>query len=268
MAKALAVQKPKGKALGKVGDYRQEMAKYAKEDSARLPSGAGNYISIRGKNFTYQGAALDDPLKVVVIDYGFENALYEGKWDPENPSPPVCFAMSKTNDDLSPHEDSPKPQSDHCKECPHNQFGTADTGKGKACKNSLRLALLSTSTKKFDAEFVGKTDTALIKLPPTSMKHFRGYLKKITEGLQLPLFSVITALSFDEEEATPVVIPQFEDEINERKTLTALIGKRDTVQAALLQPFDVSGYSEEKPKKKKAKPEKAKPKITVRKSKF
>ena len=267
MAKAVAVSKPKGKALGKAGDYRAELAKYAKDDSARLPSGGGSYISIRGKNFSFQGAALEDPLKVVVVDYGFENALYEGKWDPENPSPPVCFAVAKTADGLAPHESSPKPQADSCKDCPHNQFGTADTGKGKACKNSLRLALLSTITKKFDAAYVEKTDAALMRLPPTSTKHFRGYLKKITEGLQLPLFSVVTEPGFDEDAATPVVIPQFGDELGDRAVLRALIAKRDAVQGALLQPFDVSGYSEAKPKK--AKPEKAKPKIAAgRKSKF
>jgi len=267
MAKDLAVSKPRGKALGKVGDYRAELAKYAKEDSARLPSGGGSYISIRGKNFSFQGAVLEDPLKVVAIDYGFENALYEGKWDPETPQPPVCFAVAKTLDDLAPHESSPKPQAESCRECPHNQFGTADTGKGKACKNSIRLALLSTATKKFDAGYVEKADPALMRLPPTSTKHFRGYLKKVTEGLQLPLFSIVTALSFDEEATTPVVIPQFEEEISDRKTLTALIGKRDAVQDALLQPFDVSGYSERKPKKEKR--EKLKPKIAAgRKSKF
>ena len=267
MAKDLAVRKEKKQSLGKVGDYRAEMAKYAKEESARMPSGSGSFISIRGKNFSYQGATLEEPLRVVIVDYSYENALYEGKWDAENPQPPVCFAMSKTNDEMAPHESSPKPQSDSCKDCPHNQFGTADTGKGKACKNSLRIAVLSTATKQFNPEFVQKSDAALMKLPPTSVKNFRGYLKKITDGLQLPLFSVMTDLSFDEEAATPVVVPQFGDEIGDRKLLQALIAKRETVQAALLQPFDVSGYSEDKPKKK-VKPQKAKPKITGKKSKF
>ena len=272
MAKALAVKKPArgGRALGKVGDYRAELAKYAKEDSSRLPSSAGNYISIRGKNFSYQGAVLEEPLKVAVIDYGFENALYEGKWDPEDPQPPVCFAVAKTTDELAPHPDSPKPQSEQCKGCPHNEYGTADTGKGKACKNSLRLALLSTETKKFDADFVAKTEPALMRLPPTSVKHFRGYLKKITDGLQLPIFSVITALSFEEEPATPVVVPQFEEELDDRALIQALVQKRESVQDALLQPFDVSNYSEQAAKPKKAKPGKPKPKIsgTARKAKF
>lgn len=268
MARELAVSKPKKNAIGKVGDYRAELAKYAKEDSARSPSGGGNYISIKGKNFSYQGASLEEPMRVVMVDYGYENALYEGKYDPENPTSPVCFALAKTIDEMAPHETSPKPQSDNCKSCPHNQFGTADSGRGKACKNSIRVAVLSTATKKFDADFVEKSDAALIKLPPTSTKHFRGYLKKITDGLQLPLFSVMTDLSFDEDEASPVVIPQFGDEINDRKTLHALIEKREVVQAALMQPFDVSNYSEDKPKKK-VKSQKVKPKIMAgKKSKF
>lgn len=269
MAKDLAVVSKKGKAMGKPGDYRTEMAQYAKEDSARMPSGGGGgYISIRGKNFNFQGAVLDDPLRIIVLDYSYENALYEGKWDPENPAPPVCFAMSKTSGELAPHPDSPKPQSEECKGCPHNEYGTADTGKGKACKNSIRIALLSTATKKFDTAYIEKADPALMRLPPSSLKHFRGYLKKITDGLQLPLFSVMTDLSFDEDEATPVVIPQFGDELSDRKILQSLIKKREVVQQPLLQPFDVSNYSEDKPKKKKEKPKKPKPKIAGKKSKF
>jgi hypothetical protein len=267
MAREMTVSKSRGKAMGRPGDYRAEMAKYAKEESARMPSGGGNYISIRGKNFSYQGTSLEEPLRVVIVDYGFENALYEGSYDADNPQTPVCFAMSKTIDDMAPHESSPKPQSESCKDCPHNQFGTAEKGRGKACKNSIRMAVLSTTAKKFDEDFIEKSDAAVMKLPPTSAKNFRGYLKKITDGLQLPLFSVMTDLSFDEDAATPVVVPQFGDELSDRKVLRAMIAKRETVQAALLQPFDVSGYNEDKPKK--AKPKKAKPKIAAgRKSKF
>lgn len=264
MAKSIAVQKS-GKAIGKAKDYRTELAAYAKEDSARLPSGTGSYISIRGKNFSFQGSVLDEPLAVVILDYSFENALYEGKWDPENPRPPVCFAVAKSKTDLGSDENSPKRQSEDCKDCDHNQFGSADTGKGKSCKNSLRLAVLSTTAKQFNADFVEKSEVAMIRLPPTSMKHFQGYVKKITEGLQLPLFSVVTELGFEEDSATPVVIPQFGEEIDDRKLLQALIAKRESAQEQLLQPFDVSNY-EEQPKKKEKKPVKKTP--SIKKSKF
>lgn len=246
MGKDLAVKK--GGGLSKAGDYRKELSKFAKDDSARLPSGGGQNISIRGKKFSFQGGVLEAPLKVVAVDYGFENALYEGKFDPESAQPPICFAVGRTTDEMAPHENSPKPQADNCRECPHNQFGTADVGRGKACKNSIRIAVLSTNVKKFDEAHIKKTEPAMIKLPPTSVKNFRGYLKQITEGLQLPLFSVITAFDFDQDTdlSYPVVVTQFEDEISDRKVLNALVEKRDAVQNVLLQPFDTSNYAEQR----------------------
>ena len=37
--------------MGKPGDYRTEMAQYAKEDSARMPSGGGGLaVTIIGEN--------------------------------------------------------------------------------------------------------------------------------------------------------------------------------------------------------------------------
>jgi hypothetical protein len=263
MAKDLAVMK-KGGALAKKGVM--DLAKYAKEDAARLPSGGGNTISIKGKNFSAQGATLEEPLKLVIVDYSFENALYDSKFDPDNPQPPVCFAVAKTNDELAPHDNSPSPQSEKCKGCGQNQFGTADTGRGKACKNNIRLAVLSTNVKKFDANAVDKAEIFSMRLPPTSVKNFRGFLRQITEGLQLPLFSVITSLSFDEEAATPVVVFQFEEEIGDRKLLTALVTKREAAQEQLLQPYDTSNYVDPgaRPKKSGAKPT-AKP---AKKSKF
>lgn len=267
MSNQIAVRKPKAGVLAKAGDYKKELAKYAKEDSARLPTGGGASVSIKGKRFSFQGATLEEPMKAIVIDYGFENSLYEAAYDEENPQSPVCFAMAKIQEDMSPHETSPKPQSETCHDCPHNQFGSAEKGKGKACKNSIRLALISTETKVLNDEYVKKAESVIMRLPPSSLKHFRGYLKKITEGLQLPLFSVITGFSFDEEAATPIVVPQFEDEISDRKLLATLVQKRETVQETLLQPFDVSGYSDI-PKKSKTKPAAKKPVVKGGKKKF
>jgi hypothetical protein len=35
-----------------------------------------------------------------------------------------------------------QPQSDLCKTCEHNQWGSADKGRGKACQNRRRLTMI------------------------------------------------------------------------------------------------------------------------------
>lgn len=257
MAKKELAIRDSGK-LAKKGDIRNDLARYAKDQAAAEPSGAGNSISIKGKKFRFKGDTLSDPLKVIILDYAYVNKFYTGKYDEENPQPPACFALAKAEGELTPHETSPDQQSENCKECPNNAFGSADVGRGKACKNSRRLVVINADVKELNATYIKNADVAYIELPPKSLGHFRGYLKKVTEGLKIPLFAVVTALSFDDEDDYPVVVPQFEDELgNDRGLLNAILAKRDEVQSDLLAPPDVSNYAAE-PVKRKSERKKAK----------
>lgn len=55
-----------------------------------------------------------------------------------------------------------------CDTCPFNQFGSADDGNGKACKNMHRIYLLRE----------GDMLPIILTLPPTSIKPFKEYLAK------------------------------------------------------------------------------------------
>ena len=48
---------------------------------------------------------------IIVADFGFENALYEAAFDPDNPASPVCYAFGRDADGMKPHKDSPKDMS-------------------------------------------------------------------------------------------------------------------------------------------------------------
>jgi hypothetical protein len=233
----------KGGAVQKAGSLRASLEKYAKEEAARIPAGSGgDYISIKGGDFTFKGAVLPVPLKVIVLNYAFENNYYIGKYDAENPSPPACFALSMNDDDLAPHETAPEPQHDTCKGCPQNEWGSADVGRGKACKNGRRLVLINADVEDLTPEYVAKSPVAMLKLPPSSLKHFDGHLKKITEGIGLPFWSVITTLQFEEDSDWPIVIPQFGEELTDRKLVNAIMAKRDEVSSSLMVAPDVSNY--------------------------
>lgn len=45
-------------------------------------------------------------------------------------SPPSCWSL----DSIAPHPDSNEAQADKCEQCPHDKFGSALKGRGKACK--------------------------------------------------------------------------------------------------------------------------------------
>ncbi len=238
-----AVVKGKGKQLARPEDLKDELRRFATDDAARMPTSTGDMLSIKGKEFKLKGAVLDSPLDVIALDYAFENAWYDSDYDEDTPRPPACFAVGKVEKELVPHESSPKPQAESCKECELNKFGSGDKGRGKACKNGAKVAVIAASVKRLDDEYVKNAEPAFMRLPPTSLKHLNGHVKKLS-GMELPMFATISQLDFDEDESYPVVTFQYNGEVDGTKVLRALIDKRETVQDELTKGFDTTNYQD------------------------
>ena len=71
-----------------------------------------------------------------------------------------------------------------CNDCENNKFGSAKTGKGKACRNYRRVYIMH------DSENI---IPSLITLPPTSLKTFSDYILKLATK-NLKLHEVITRM--------------------------------------------------------------------------
>lgn len=78
-----------------------------------------------------------------------------------------------------------------CLNCPHNQFGSeilkdGSKGKGKACKNMMRIFIR-----------IGKDLLpSLLVVPPTSLKAYNAYAVKLTQKAK-PLITVLTKFSLE-----------------------------------------------------------------------
>lgn len=273
MAKDLATTKP-GRGGGKaLAVLSQELAQLAQDESANIPASAGAFLSSKGKRFTFQDQALQDPLQVIIVDHALSNAFYPDGYDPNNPKSPDCWAVAKVEGELAPPADLDTKVSDSCTGCPNNVFGSADTGRGKACKNGRILAvlILAEDVRKITPKVIEDAPLAYLRLSPTALKPFNGYLKRITGQLSKPLFSVVTALRFDEAMEQPVVLPDFVGELTDEGAIRAIMTKREELQEELL-----AGYPkfdrEEAPKGKgrKAPPQakKVAKKAAPRKGKF
>src|ERR1039458_338531 len=159
------------KATTSMVKWDEKFAAMAKKSSKIVSSigGDSNFIKLQSGVLQYQGAAIPgNTMDVVVIDHVLLNMLYVGKFDSANPTSPVCFAFGEVASEMTPHEDSHTPQNNNegCATCEHNEFGSADTGRGKACKNSVRLALISIN----DLEDVAGAEVAYMHVPVTSVK--------------------------------------------------------------------------------------------------
>lgn len=184
------VKKP-GTALVK---WEEEFANIAKENAKNAKVSEGKFLSFKGGRMSFGGADVEDnEIRCVVIGWAYHNAYYDPDepYDPKNPQSPICYATGVGEDEMVPHENAPEKQCGGCVDCPFNQFESAKTGKGKACKNGIRLALIAES----DLEDMDSVEVVYASLPPKSIKNWLVYVKKeLSERAQRPHWAVVTLM--------------------------------------------------------------------------
>ena len=159
----------------------------------------------------------NDQLAVVVLDNIHVNAYYTQAYNAATPSSPGCFALGRALPDgtiegletktgtteLAPHKDVTSPVCETCAACPKNQFGTATSGsgKGKACQNTRRLAMVPAGSmsdgkfKPFDARTFGEQKLLLMKLSPTNGKPFGAHVQNVAAVASRPLYATYTVIT-------------------------------------------------------------------------
>jgi hypothetical protein len=231
-----------------------EMASMAKsiEDSVQM----GSKISFKSGVMSFNGAPFEgNHMESIVLDHVLMNVLYEGEFDPENPSSPVCFAFGRADKDMKPHEKSTKPQHATCKSCPMNEFGTADRGKGKACKNIRRLGLIAADVLEKPST-IPDAQVAYAEIPVTSVKGWAAYVNKVAEVMKRPPLGVVTDISLIPDAKSQFkVLFKCVDTIKTPSVIGALIPLAEQVAKEIDYPFIPFEDNEEfqqkaKPKKK------------------
>jgi len=180
-----------------LANWEQELADQAAV-AAKMEEGTagGTFFSLRGGQLTFNDAPLPgNQMAVVVLDGIMENVYYEGKFDPDNIEGPACFAFGRDLKTMAPHELAVDKQAATCADCPQNEWGSADTGRGKACANRRRLALIpagefNASTGKFepitDPDHYATASMAFLKLPVTSVKGYAAVVQQVAAALKRP----------------------------------------------------------------------------------
>lgn len=196
--KKTAAKKSSGTALAKWDEELAKRAQAAAATAQTVASGAKS-ISTRAGTFTIDGSTVGNEIEVVILGYTLENAFYTDGYDPDNPSVPTCFAFGDDARTMAPkEEDVQELQNPTCKGCPMNEFGSADTGRGKACKNQAKLLLISDT----DLEDVEAAEPRTLKVPVTSVKNLTGYIKNLNEKFKRPPLAVVTKITLKPDPKT------------------------------------------------------------------
>lgn len=239
MSKETKPQVPVAATGTAVVNWEDEIKKMAVA-TAEAEKPSSNWVSFKNGILVIAGnQQKNNKAEVVVLHSIFENQLYEGRYDPNKPQPPICYAFADTDDDLKPHKDAAKPQADSCDVCPHNAWGSdPEGGKGKACKNVRRLAMMS-SNDLATVESVKKAEVALAKLPVTSVKNWSTYANQVANALKRPPLAVISEMSVDPDAKTQFQVNfRLVDQVEKPEIIQALLAKRGTIHELVYSPYE------------------------------
>lgn len=246
-AKKKTAKKSKSKALVSMEDYENQMMADASSDSARITSReGGSFISTQNGTFTYQDSDLGDSMEVVIIAFASTNMHYPFVYDKDDPQSPGCAAIGlDDNDYLVPSDESPDKINDDCETCEFNEWGSADVGKGKKCKNGKRLALIHS-----DSILDEEVEVAMLSIAPTSMGNFNKYVKGLEKTLKRPTYGVVTEVFFDPDDDKVIKFKSVEPVSNPAQ-MQVIMDQRTLVEDALLEEPDFSNFHEPIKQKKR-----------------
>jgi hypothetical protein len=202
-----------------------------------------------------------DQLNVVIVNAAAIGRTYfEGTYDPNNPTPPMCWS----SDTKTPNSDVPEDQrmSSTCASCPMNVKGSGQ-GESRACRFSQRLAV----TVEGDTE----NKVYQLQLPATSIfgdaqkgKMGMQAYAKLLSAHNTPAIAVVTGITFDEDAETPKMFFAPVRGLEEAE-LNAAVEAKDSPEAKAAITMTVSQTDGVKPKAKAVEAEapKAKAKAKV-----
>lgn len=183
-------------------------AKYA-EEYAQSERKAGSSISLRNGIMSVGDQAIPgNQFAAIILDAVRINTFYRTAFNPQSVEPPTCYAIGRSDMEMAPHPDMAKapwwfqPQSQTCSGCPHNQFGTARQGQGKACSNRRKFLLLVAGTYQQkqmgwelqpinNMEHYQTSPLLSLSIPPTSAAGWGAFVRDVAAKYQRPPFGVI-----------------------------------------------------------------------------
>lgn len=253
-AKKVAAKKTASVAQGnEVVSWDAKMAEEA-EIAAGLEksTGGGQFFSLSGGVLSWQDAPMpNNEMAVIVLDSMFENVYYPERYNADHVTPPLCFAFAKAEEDLEPHESvvalGQHQSTTGCEGCEHNQWGSADTGKGKACRNTRRLAVLSAGTfnrdgdlELFEEEDFKGGQIGFLKLPVMSVKGYATFVKQVAATMKRPLYGIITRVHIvpDPKSQFRVMFEALDKVDN--AMMDTIMGRRVEAQSLIDFPYDLT----------------------------
>lgn len=252
-----------------VATWDEELARQAELAAGMEAStSTGQFFSLRGGQLSWNDAPLPgNQMAVVILDAVLENVFYEGAYDPDTPQGPTCFAFGRDDKTMSPHpivveaNNSQAGTSGLCAGCEMNEFGSADTGRGKACRNTRRLAMIPAGSFDHngkldlieDPDHYATTAIGYMKLPVTSVKGYAAFVKQVAGALRRPPHGIVARVKVVPDPSSQFKVV-FEPLISLPNELMApIMDRHEEAKGAIEFPYQLNDESAPPPPKRGAK---------------
>lgn len=229
-------------------DWEAQMAAEANA-VAKTERVSANRINFQSGVMTYMDQALpDNELDCIIVASAWENVYYVDRWKAGVVKPPACFALGIPHSDgtpptMIPHEDVPEPQADGCKSCPKFEWGSdPEGGRGKACKEKRRLAVLPAPSS---AEDLDGSDMALMTIPVMSVKNWAAYVNQLAATMQRPTWGVLTKVKLVPDAKSQFKVTFEALELLAGDYLPHVHARIDSAVNALMTPYEMSPQEDE-----------------------
>jgi hypothetical protein len=229
-------------------DWGKALAETYEADLARTPVMGIRWMKMVRGVFDLDGITATE-LRVVLLDWMYAYSLYAGPYDPSNTAPPVCWAVGAiptemSNSDMVPSPKSTSVQSRTCATCWASQYKTSGmyapgdrpNGRGgKACNNSVRLALLALRPQ-------GETTQFNLKIPPSSIALFHTLVNHVQRDAKIPMRAVSFRVSFEASVPYSRVVFDQVTQVHDADLIADIAGyppgKNSAIRASLSRGFE------------------------------
>lgn len=238
--------------MTEVMKWEEQMAKEA-EVAAKQEEGVagGQFFSLKGGRLSWMDNELpNNEMAVIILDSVLENVFYEGAYNPDNVQSPTCFAFGRDAKTMAPSIDDPV--SKVCEGCPKNEWGSADTGRGKACSNVRRLAMIPAGELKETFEMYDDFEATegYMKLNVMSVKGYANYVTQLANTIHRPPYGVVTRVKVVPDNKSQFRVTFEAMQELDGKVMPTIMKRHEEVASIIDFPYQVAEVTE-KPKNKK-----------------
>lgn len=243
-------------------DWEKQLRAQARDDKSKFTSGVPRITVDVDKSgnltFVADGNQIGQEIIVASVESAWAKQWYASAYVKGASATPDCYAFGIKEKGLHAHPESPDKQNlqpdgtSPCDGCQHNKFGTARVGKGKACSDKPRLAvILFHDVEGKDEGAIRRATVYQLDIPAASIGNFSQYLSMLVDltphGNFREAFTKVRCQMRPGAKGHEIkfefvgVVPA--------KAMPALLARGPTAYEQMTQPFPVLEAAEQVPEK-------------------